>query len=211
MVSRGAPAGSPPSRGITLEAWAASDEDEPGELVDGQIVEEEVPTNLHEAVVAWLMRVLGSWVVGRGGWVFGSEHKLAVSASRGRKPDVSLYLPGVRLSAKAALSRRPPDVVVEVISPRPRDAHRDRVDKLGEYAVFGVRSYWLVDPQTRVVELLELGADGRYAIARTASNGIVDVEALPSFSLNLDELWSEVDRFVEDVDVDVDEASSSRP
>ncbi len=200
MVSRGAPAGSPPSRGITLEAWADMDEDEPGELVDGQIVEDEVPTNLHEAVVAWLMRTLGAWAVSRGGWVFGSEHKLAVSAQRGRKPDVSLYLPGVRLSAKASLSRRPPDVVVEVISPRPRDAHRDRVDKLAEYAAFGVRAYWLIDPQTRIVELLELGTDGRYAIARTASSGTVDVEGLPSFALSIDELWAEVDRLAQDDD-----------
>ena len=37
---------------MTLEQWADMDEDEPGELVDGALVEEEVPTILHEAVVA---------------------------------------------------------------------------------------------------------------------------------------------------------------
>ena len=32
--------------GLTLEAWADLDEDEEGELVDGRLVEEEMPRDL---------------------------------------------------------------------------------------------------------------------------------------------------------------------
>ena len=176
------------STGMTLEAWADMDEDEPGELVDGQLVEEEVTTNLHEAVVAWLMRVLGTWAVVHGGWVFGSEHKLGVSPKRGRKPDVSLYLPGARLSAKASLSKRPPAIVVEVVSPRPRDVHRDRIDKMADYARFGVRFYWLLDPQTRLLEILEREESGRYAIALSASEGRISVPGCDDLVLDIEDL-----------------------
>jgi Uma2 family endonuclease len=206
VPSRAAERLSPPTlTGMTVEEWADLDEDEPGELVDFQLVEEEVPTNLHEAVVAWLMRVLGAWAVARDGWVFGSEHKLGLGAGRGRKPDVSMYLPGARLSAKASLSKRPPAVVVEVVSPRPRDVHRDRIDKLADYASFGVPFYWLVDPQTRLFEILELGAEGRYAIARAASGGLVEAPGCDGLTLDLDALWTEVDR-LSDEDQDEDEA-----
>src|SRR5580692_5207232 len=84
---------------MTLQAWADMDEDEPGELVDGRLVEEEVARNLHEIPVSWFVRTLGAWAAPRGGWVLGSEHKLGVAPGRGRKPDVSMYPPGVRLRA----------------------------------------------------------------------------------------------------------------
>jgi Uma2 family endonuclease len=48
-------------RALTLAEWGALDEDEPGELVDGVLVEEEVPDYVHELVVAWLIGVLGTW------------------------------------------------------------------------------------------------------------------------------------------------------
>jgi hypothetical protein len=47
-------------RALTLAEWGALDEDEPGELVDGVLVEEEVPDYVHELVVAWLIGVLGT-------------------------------------------------------------------------------------------------------------------------------------------------------
>ncbi len=160
-----------PSAILTLQAWADLDEDEPGELIDGRLVEEEEPSVLHATVVSWLLLLLGAWAAPRGGKVYGSELKLAVGPTRGRKPDLSMYAPGAPLPSKrAVLVTKPPSLVIEVLSPRPRDARRDKVDKLREYARFGVRFFWIVDPQCRMVELLELGADGRYTIALSASD-----------------------------------------
>ena len=176
------------------------DEDEPGELVDGVLVEEEIATHLHETAVAWTIGSLRAWARPRGGRVFGSEHKISVAPDRGRKPDVSMYAPGVRLQANAGLSRTPPAIVVEVISPTPRDVHRDRVDKLREYAKLGIRFYWLLDPRTRLLEILELGADGRYAIALSASEGKQVAPGFEDLVVDLDELWTEVDELLADED-----------
>ena len=79
---------------MTLEEWAALDEDVEGELVDGMLEEEEMPTFLHELVVMWLAAALRSWARRRRGFVVGSKAKLAVGPRRGRKPDLSLFLPG---------------------------------------------------------------------------------------------------------------------
>jgi Uma2 family endonuclease len=182
-----------PPGSLTLQAWADLSEDEPGELVEDRLVEEEVATNLHETAVSWVFGALRAWAKPRGALVFGSKHKLGVSAHRGRKPDVSMYAPGTRLRANAGLSRTPPLVVVEVASPSPQDVHRDRVEKLREYAQFGVRFYWLLDPRTRLVEILELGADGRYILALSASTGTVAAPGCEAMTLDLDDLWSEID------------------
>jgi Uma2 family endonuclease len=179
---------------MTLEEWASLPEDEPGELVDGRLEEEEVPNLVHEAVVAWLIWVLKSWL-GRNGFVFGSEAKYAVRANRGRKPDVAVYLTddGSRLP-RDGIVRVPPDIVVEVVSPSPRDERRDRIEKMDEYAAFGVRFYWILDPGLQSLEIFEL-VGGRYARAARATEGRMEpVPGCAGLAVNLDELWNDLSR-----------------
>ena len=176
---------------MTLQAWADMDEDEPGELVDGHLEAEEVPNHPHEATAAWLVRMLGTWGAKRRAPVFGSEHKLAVSETRGRKPDVCMYAPGTRLG-RGNISHTPPHLVIEIVSPRPRDILRDRRDKLREYARFGVKLYLIVDPQVRLFELYELGMDERYAWGGASADGKMTLPGCEGLELDLDALWAEV-------------------
>jgi len=167
------------------------DEDEPGELVDGQLVEEEVANLAHELTVVWLAARLDVWAEAAGAMVGGSEGKFRVNERRGRKPDVFVYLKGTpRPAIKDTLFTSPPDIAVEVVSPRPRDVRRDRLQKPDEYAAFGVRYYWLLDPANRSLEILELGADGRYVRALAAEGGRLEaLPGCPGLVLDLDVLW----------------------
>lgn len=181
--------------GLSLEAWADLDEDEEGELVDGRLVEEEMPSYLHEEIVAWLMLFLGAWARPRGGRVYASEAKLGIVAlQRGRKPDVTMFLPGSRPPRRnASMTTVPPDVVIEVLSARPRDRRRDRIEKTEDYAIFGVRYYWLIDPQMRGLEILERDDDGRYKLVLAAAEGTHAIPGCEGLTLNLDDLWAAVD------------------
>ena len=186
-----------PGAHMTPLEWAALPEDVPGELVDGRLVEDEVPTFVHEVVVAWLIRLFGNWLaLQRGGFVGASGSKFLVGGGRGRKPDVYVYLPGRPLPrARASASDLPPDVMVEVVTPSPRPTRRDRIEKAAEYAAFGVRTDWIVDPTLRSLEVLELGADGRWVHAVAASEGVVSTVPLcDGLAVDLDALWAEVDR-----------------
>jgi Uma2 family endonuclease len=185
-----------PAPEMTLEEWGAMDEDDEGELVDGILVEEEMPASRHELVVTSLVWMLRSWLaIQSGGFVLGSEAKFAVRPRRGRKPDVSVYLPGGRKPQAEGVIDVPPDIVVEVVSPSPRDQRRDRIEKLADYAAFGVRWYWIVDPGLRSVEILELGSDGRYAHAVAATDHRLDgVPGCQGLSLDVPALWAEIDR-----------------
>lgn len=179
---------------MTLAQWADMDEDEPGELVDGRLVEEEEVGALHDVVAAWFVWVLKTWLAARGGFVLVSDTRFGVSARRGRKPDISVYLPGRKPPAHGLVTT-PPDIAIEVVSPRPKDARRDRVEKTNEYAAFGVRFYWIVDPALRSFELFELGGDGRYVKALGAAEGVVtDVPGCEGLTIDLDALWREASR-----------------
>lgn len=179
---------------MTLEEWAAMPEDEPGELVDGRLEEEEVPDLVHERAVIWLARVLDIWL-GLRGFVFGSDAKYVVRPNRGRKPDLAAYLTadGSRLPRRGIV-RVPPDIVVEVVSASPRDERRDRIEKMDEYAAFGVRFYWILDPGLQSLEIFEL-TGGRYARAARATEGKMEsVPGCDGLAIDLDELWNDLSR-----------------
>jgi Uma2 family endonuclease len=179
---------------MTLAEWADMDEDEPGELVDDRLVEEEDVGALHDVVAAWFVWVLKSWLGPKGGFVLISDTRFAVSPRRGRKPDISVYFSGRKPPAQGLVTT-PPDIMIEVVSPRPKDARRDRVEKTNEYAAFGVRFYWIVDPALRSLELFELGADGRYVKALGAADGFIEkVPGCDGLTLDLDALWGEASR-----------------
>jgi Uma2 family endonuclease len=190
VVSRRAP-----ERGMSPAEWALMPDDEPGELVGGRLVEEEVASGVHELVAGWFGRTIGNWVDPLGGFVFGSELKFAVKADGGRKADVTVFFPGTKLPPPVGIVEVSPDIAIEVVSPSLKDVRRDRVEKMDEYAAFGVRWYWIVDPQLRTLEIYERRADGRYVQVLEAKAGVVEkVPGCEGLALDLSGLWSRLDR-----------------
>jgi Uma2 family endonuclease len=154
---------------FTWEDFIALDDEDRRELIDGELVEVEVPRRNHEQIVALLIIALGTWVAGRQGWVvLASGYKVRISKSRGVMPDVQLFRPGNVLLPEhdVGLAQGRPDLAVEVISPSSR--RYDRVVKARYYATIGVPEYWIVDPEARTVERLVLEG-GRWVIATTAA------------------------------------------
>ncbi len=183
-----------PGRALSLEEWLASNEADSGEVVDGFWEEEEVPDAIHELAVTWLAALFRAWL-GTTGFVFGSEVRLAVLPHTGRKADLSMYLPHRQPPPRRGALREPPDVVVEVVSPTPRDERRDRVEKMSEYARFGARWYWIVDPALGSVEIFALEDDGRYKRVEALTDGALDtVPGCPGLRLDVGALWAELGR-----------------
>lgn len=183
---------------MSLDTWAALPEDAPGELVCGRLEEEEVPSFVHELLVVLLGEQFRGWI-GPRGLVVGSDAKLALAPDRGRKPDLAVWFPGSpRPRLRDAVSHVPPDVAVEVVTPTPRDARRDRVTKFDEYAAFGVRFYWVVDPELRTIEIYGL-QDGAYVRRLGATDGAaIAVPGIDGAQLDLDAIWREVDDLLAD-------------
>ncbi len=180
---------------LSLDDWFSLPENDPGELVDGRLEEEEVPDYLHEFLVTYLGSILFGWTFPNGGLVAASDAKFAVGPQRGRKPDLTVYLPGSPRPPARGLIDVPPDIAIEIVSPRPRDGRRDRIQKPADYAAFGIRYYWLLDPQLRSLEILELDSTGRYATALAAADGELDqIPGCQGLVLDLDAIWTELDR-----------------
>jgi Uma2 family endonuclease len=179
---------------MTLEEWAELPDDVPGEFVDGRLVEEEMPNVVHEVIVMWLGHIFLAWSEKTNAVVAGSGVKFAVSRDRGRKPDATVFLPNTKRPPAKGMVRTPPDIAVEVVSSSGRDQRRDRQEKLGEYAAFGIRWYWIVDPERRTLDIHALGDEGRYTLVVECSTGAVtNVPGCPGLVLDLDVLWSKTE------------------
>ncbi|MBI5497817.1 MAG: Uma2 family endonuclease [Deltaproteobacteria bacterium] len=193
---RTTPSGDPGPE-LSESAWLSMPEDTSGEWARGRLEEEEVPDVLHELAISWLMAVLRTWLSGKG-FVIGSEAKLLVAAQTGRKADVVMFLPGSAPPPRRGPIRNPPDVLVEVVTSTPRDERRDRVEKMSEYAAFGVRWYWILDPALGSFEVFERDAAGRYARAAAATEGRLEVPGCKGLVVDLDALWGELARLPEE-------------
>jgi Uma2 family endonuclease len=174
---------------MTEAEWIALDRHDEGELVDGVLVEDEESGFLHEMTVAWFGRVVGNWLEARGGFIGASTARFVVADGRGRKPDLFVYFAGNKPG-----TRVPPDVMVEVISPRARDARRDRIDKMNDYSRFGVRWYWLLDPEARLLEIYSRNERGLYVREVGIGDGVLEcVPGCDGLRIDLDALWRKVD------------------
>jgi Uma2 family endonuclease len=76
----------------------------------------------------------------------------------------------------------PPDIVVEILSPGTR--RRDSTTKRALYARFGVREYWVVDPEARSVTTLALAGD-QYETIPIKQADMVHSRVLPRLALSL--------------------------
>jgi Uma2 family endonuclease len=181
---------------VTIDDWAALDEDDSRELVDGVLEEAEVPSVLHEVIVTWLHLLLGPYFRASGGITLGAV-KLAIQPRRGRIPDLACYGGGKRLPRHGVVTM-PPDVVIEVVSSSPEDERRDRIAKPQDYAELGASHYWIVDPWLRSIEIFGLDAQARYVRLVAATRGQIDpVPGLPDLKVDVDAMWAEIDRLTE--------------
>jgi Uma2 family endonuclease len=56
-----------------------------------------------------------------------------------------------------------PDLIVEIVSPS--NASHDKITKLNKYREIGVKTYWIVEPEYRNVEVYTLDENGSYRMA----------------------------------------------
>jgi len=125
------------------------------ELADGQLVETEMSL-LASFVTARLIELLSAFVRPRElGGVFNSDASYQCfprDRTRVRRPDAS-FISRARLRSEYLTGHVPiaPDLAVEVASPN--DSFYDVQEKIEEYLQAGVKLIWVMNPDTRIVQI----------------------------------------------------------
>ncbi len=173
------------SRRLTLEQFLARPETKPGrEYVCGEVWIKPMGTRAHKAVQHLLSIAFGLFLrqhpIGEAGpewrFIFGPPGK-----ERAWLPDFAFVI-----SARVADDdynsphRGPPDLAVEVLSPRDRAGRV--TEKVVSYLQHGVRLVWLIDPRQRTLRVFAPGQDTR----TLHEDDILDGgDVLPGFSVRV--------------------------
>ncbi len=144
----------------TYEQYAALDDGQRYEVVDGVLYMTPAPSIAHQKAVARFVYYLMSYAEFSGlGDVLVAPCDVELAPNVIVQPDALVVLKNHRERITKTHIVGAPDVVVEVSSPG--TATYDRRSKYDLYARAGVQEYWLVDPVAQVVEVLSL-EDGEY-------------------------------------------------
>ncbi|MDQ2654454.1 MAG: Uma2 family endonuclease [Chloroflexota bacterium] len=122
------------------------------EIIDGELFEMPSPTLAHAMTIAALVDLLLPVLKRLGGRWLTAPLDVFFPGADPVQPDLVVLLPGSRVRLVRRGIEGPPDLLIEVLSPSNR-AH-DQVRKRQLYARGGVREYWIVDPEQRVIEVV---------------------------------------------------------
>ena len=129
------------------------------ELVWGVVREPPSPFRKHQGVVTQATVLLSEHVLDHKlGRVYVSPLDVVFDRKNALvlQPDV-MFVSHERREILNDFVEGPPDLVVEVISEGSR--HYDRVAKLQWYRQYGVREYWVIDPEAQEIEVIQLDAE----------------------------------------------------
>jgi Uma2 family endonuclease len=140
------------------------------EFSDGRLEFLPMPTEVHEALVLFLLFALHQFVEERKiGKVYSNGIRLRIRPRKVRLPDI-IFLHRDHFHARHNRVWDGADLVMEVVSDDPKDRQRDYEQKLVDYAEAKVSEYWIVDLERQVVIAHRLDGD-RYAVYGEFSRG----------------------------------------
>jgi Uma2 family endonuclease len=136
-----------------------------------------MPTELHQLIVFYLCAALRNLGAGKPpGLALMSPFRVRVSPTKYREPDV-LFMLNENRDRRSDRFWDGADLVVEVVSED--DPLRDLETKRIEYALAGIREYWIVDPRDRTIRVLFLELDAiQYRESGCYSDGQTAVSVL---------------------------------
>lgn len=150
----------------TYQDYLSWPEGEQYELVDGvAYAKSPAPSYGHQKVSLEIARQMANQLLHRECQVFAAPFDVKLSAPDQDdaptvvQPDITVGCDPDRFNPRGHLGA--PDLVVEIVSPDSGVADRKRKYALYEHC--GVREYWIVDPEERVVEVYLLDKAGRYS------------------------------------------------
>jgi Uma2 family endonuclease len=156
------------------------------ELSRGRLEVRSMPTQSHQCILIYLFELLKAFVTAR---ALGNVQLCGMHVKLGKRsfraPDV-LYMKKEHASRRLEKYWEGADLVMEIISPDPKDRNRDLVDKVRDYARAGIPEYWIVDPQEELIRVLVLDGNS-YKVHGEFRKGTKAMSVLlPGFEVTVD-------------------------
>ena len=162
-------------------------------IIDGELVMAAAPIPNHQTVLQETFVKLDAFVrEHRLGRVFVAPLDIIIQRDplRTRQPDLMFISNARRYIIGPQVIGGGPDLVIEILSPS--NTRRELQEKLQDYQTIGVREGWVISPEARTAEVLQLSPErierlGLYGLGDTIAS-----QVLPDLHLTVDEIFSEL-------------------
>jgi Uma2 family endonuclease len=178
------------SRSFTYEDYLLfPDDGKRYEIVDGEKLVTPAPFIAHQRASTNLTRILSTWTSANGsGETFHAPFDVILSPADVVQPD-SIVIGRERadiITPKNVAGA--PDLVVEILSESTRKT--DFLVKRKTYERFGVREYWIVDPEIRRVEVFVLRDGSLRKTSEHAAGESIESSAFRGLTVRVEEIFA---------------------
>ena len=160
------------------------------ELIDGERFMSPAPRTLHQSILGHLFNAFSNFLKqSRLGKIFMAPTDVVLSDLDVVQPDL-LFISSINLHLITENNiQGAPDLVVEILSSSSRKT--DEVIKRKLYEQYGVREYWIVDPELEMVKIYRMTEKGysRMAELSSASNEVLTTPLLSGMEIKLTEIF----------------------
>ncbi|MFZ5951720.1 MAG: Uma2 family endonuclease [Candidatus Rifleibacteriota bacterium] len=174
------------------------DDDKRYEIIDGIVYDMNAPLRQHQKYVSELLRQIGNFFYGKTCEVYVAPFDVRLPKKSKRnedifdvvQPDILVVCDPEKLDDKGCVGA--PDLVVEVISPS--TASKDQLQKRALYERSGVREFWLLHPEDRLVFIYVLGKNGFGKPEVFESSSVARSFIFPELSIDLQTIFPHIEK-----------------
>lgn len=177
-------------RKYTYADYLKTPDDVRYELIEGELIMTPSPVTKHQRILRRLIVQLSIFVEEHNqGEVFAAPFDVYLDDENVTQPDI-LFISKERLNIIGEKNvRGDPDFIIEILSES--TAYRDAIQKKKLYSRFGVREYWIVAPDDKLVEVYYLKDKGEYQLLKTYfENDTVESQVITGLKIDLSRIFT---------------------
>lgn len=143
-------------------------EDERVEIIGGTPFLQAASSRIHQKVLSELHRQVANFLLGKKCEVYPapfhvvldleSEYEKVVDRKHVLEPDIAIICDKEKLDDRGC--KGSPDMIVEIVSPS--TARKDKIEKFNIYEQAGVKEYWIVEPDEKILSIFTLQDNKRF-------------------------------------------------
>ena len=185
------------ARKYTLKDYYALPEDKRVELIDGTFYDMSSPSTIHQHLAGLAYHQIIGWIHEKKGscipFISPMDVQLDMDDKTMVEPDVMIVCDPSKIKRRCIYGA--PDFLMEVVSPWSKK--RDYVIKQAKYALAGVREYWIIDPDKRILIQYDFEGEGIPTILPLEGEAGLNIYG-GECKINLSEMAEWIDRFSEE-------------
>jgi len=168
---------------ITYADYLIIDDNNRYEIFNGELYMVPAPSTNHQSVSRNLEFLIWNFVKQKGlGKVFYAPIDVVFDDDEVFQPDiVFIKSENQSIIGKNAI-QGVPDLIVEIVSPS--STFYDTIEKKDIYRKYGVKEYWLIFPDEKVIEVLSLEKGEYLEFCKSKKEGIVKSKILEGLEIN---------------------------